>query len=200
MALIITRIPAAAVSTAPAQESSARLRSDPPGDGTSDGLASHVQASSAGSDDYEGVQGGEDLRRRQRGRDSDRTPRAESAYKVGHKQPPLHSRFRPNQTGNPRGRPRGATNIATRIQRELRKVVTVIKNGKPYKMTKGDIIAAQTVDASMNKDMRATVFVTKQEELAATQTEKFVAATNFAMPNKENVKFILSRLSRLAED
>ena len=34
-------------------------------------------------------------------------------YKVGYKKPPLHSRFKKGQSGNPRGRPRGAKNFSS---------------------------------------------------------------------------------------
>src|SRR5687768_11122353 len=33
-----------------------------------------------------------------------------SAYQVGYGKPPVHSRFKPGQSGNPRGRPKGARN------------------------------------------------------------------------------------------
>jgi hypothetical protein len=35
---------------------------------------------------------------------------ATAAYEVGYGKPPVHSRFRPGQSGNPKGRPRGSRN------------------------------------------------------------------------------------------
>ena len=34
-------------------------------------------------------------------------------YAVGYKKPPLHTRFKKGQSGNPRGRPKGSKNFST---------------------------------------------------------------------------------------
>ena len=36
-----------------------------------------------------------------------------SRQKVGYRNPPQHTRFKPGQSGNPRGRPRGQRNLTT---------------------------------------------------------------------------------------
>ena len=36
-----------------------------------------------------------------------------SDYKVGYKKPPLHTRFKKGQSGNPSGRPKGSKNFST---------------------------------------------------------------------------------------
>lgn len=50
--------------------------------------------------------------------------------KVGYRNPPRHSQFKPGQSGNPRGRPRGPRNIATEIQRVMDMPVPVTANGR----------------------------------------------------------------------
>jgi hypothetical protein len=41
-------------------------------------------------------------------------------YEIGYGRPPIHTRFKPGQSGNPAGRPKGAQNSATEIAAELR--------------------------------------------------------------------------------
>ena len=50
--------------------------------------------------------------------------------KVGYGKPPVHSRFKPGQSGNPKGRPRGSLNFVTDLKRTLQAPVRVIDGGK----------------------------------------------------------------------
>ena len=80
------------------------------------------------------------------------------------KQTPKDTRFKPGQSGNPAGRPKGSCNLRTKVLQQLRQSVTVMKRGKPVKMTKVDVIANQMVDGSMKGDHKATVLVMKIDE------------------------------------
>ena len=55
--------------------------------------------------------------------------------KVGKCKPPVHSRWKPGQCGNPRGRPKGALNFRTEVKSMLEAPVTVNDGGKPKTMT-----------------------------------------------------------------
>jgi hypothetical protein len=114
------------------------------------------------------------------------------------KQPLRDTRFKPGQSGNLKGRPKGSSNLSTKILRQLRQPVTVTKGGKPVKMTKGDVIANQMVDGSMKGDHKATVLVMKiDQEAANAQTAISGESADFVIPDKENLKLIAKRLSRL---
>ena len=63
--------------------------------------------------------------------------------KVGYKNPPVHSRFKPGQSGNPKGRPRGSKNkrshnfadkIADLILDEAHREIPVKENGKTVRV------------------------------------------------------------------
>jgi hypothetical protein len=116
-------------------------------------------------------------------------------------QPPKDTRFKPGQSGNPKGRPKGSCNLKTKVLQQLRQSVTVMKGGKPVKMTKVDVIANQMVDGSMKGDHKATVLVMKiDEEEASAQTAVSTQTYDFVIPDKENLKLIARRLSRLTEE
>lgn len=56
-------------------------------------------------------------------------------YKVGYRKPPLHSQFKPGQSGNPRRNKRGARSIAEEISDALKKPVNVKENGRSRKIS-----------------------------------------------------------------
>ena len=45
----------------------------------------------------------------------------ERPSEVGYKNPPLHSRFQPGQSGNPKGRPKGSKNVRTILREALQR-------------------------------------------------------------------------------
>ncbi|MDR7102891.1 DUF5681 domain-containing protein [Croceicoccus sp. BE223] len=59
-------------------------------------------------------------------------PEAETPYTVGYCKPPIHTRFPPGQSGNPRGRKKGSRGLKTDLHAELNRIVEV-KIGK-YQM------------------------------------------------------------------
>ena len=54
-------------------------------------------------------------------------------YEVGNKKPPLNSRFKPGQSGNPKGRPKGHKSVSVTLLHELNRSVSATINGKPVK-------------------------------------------------------------------
>ncbi len=80
-------------------------------------------------------------------------------YLVGYGKPPVHTRFKKGQSGNPKGRPKGIKNIATDIKEELEELVSITEGNETFlvtkqralikallaKASKGDVRAAQTL-------------------------------------------------------
>ena len=55
---------------------------------------------------------------------------ADKSDKIGYGRPPVHSRFKPGQSGNPRGRPKGSLNFETDLKRTLQAPVTLNEWGQ----------------------------------------------------------------------
>ena len=80
----------------------------------------------------------------------------EGEYKVGRGRPPLHTRFKKGQSGNPRGpRPR-PKDLPALLVAALNEPVVVTANGEPRQITKREAVVAQLVDKSTGADLRAT--------------------------------------------
>ena len=56
-------------------------------------------------------------------------------YKVGYKHPPLHTRFKLGQSGNPNGRPKGRLNLNTEVMGIISKKVKVRDGDKDRQMS-----------------------------------------------------------------
>lgn len=86
-------------------------------------------------------------------------------FPIGYKKPPLHTRFKPGQSGNPNGRPKKkATTLAESIARELNTPITVNEGGKHRKITKLDAIAKQITNKAVTGDHKATSLLIKAGE------------------------------------
>ena len=118
-------------------------------------------------------------------------------FEVGDRRPPKHSRFKPGVSGNPKGRPKGSINLRTRVTQQLRKAVTVTRNGRPVKMCKADLIAHQIVDTAAKGDLKAAVLAVRLDDEASIASSRASTEDTFELPNRENLRFIANRLSGL---
>jgi len=75
-------------------------------------------------------------------------------YAVGRGKPPVHTRFKKGQSGNPRGpRPK---NLPALLVAALDKKVVVTIDGERCEITKREAVAKQLVNKSTGADLRAT--------------------------------------------
>lgn len=86
---------------------------------------------------------------------------AERAYEVGYGKPPVHTRFKRGQSGNPRGRPKGSKNrkpavtedhLCNIVQAEARREITISEGGQSVTLTMAEAITRRlAVDAAKGK-------------------------------------------------
>ncbi len=76
---------------------------------------------------------------------------------VGHSHPPIATRFRKGQSGNPKGRPKGAKNFKTLVNKALNEKVTVNENGKRKAISKMEAGAKHFANKVASGDIK-TIF------------------------------------------
>jgi Family of unknown function (DUF5681) len=81
---------------------------------------------------------------------------SEANERVGYRRPPMTTRFRPGQSGNPRGRPKGARNLSTVIAAALSERVAINENGRRRRITKLEAAVKQLVNRAASGEARAT--------------------------------------------
>jgi hypothetical protein len=77
-----------------------------------------------------------------------------SESKVGYKRPPVHSRFKPGQSGNPGGRPKGTQNFKTLLDRILKEQVSLQDGAQSRKISKAEAIMRRLVVGALKGDTR----------------------------------------------
>ena len=75
--------------------------------------------------------------------------------KVGYKRPPVKSRFRKGQSGNPSGRRKGQRNMGGVLAEVLRQTVTVKQDGESERMSKGEALIRIFLTKANKGDSRA---------------------------------------------
>jgi hypothetical protein len=76
--------------------------------------------------------------------------------RVGYGRPPMMTRFRPGQSGNPRGRPKRARNLGTVVAAALSERVAINENGRRRRITKLEAAVKQLVNRAASGEARAT--------------------------------------------
>jgi len=77
-------------------------------------------------------------------------------YDVGYGKPPLHTRFKLGQTGNPQGRPKGSKNLKTDLLEELAETMRITEGGRERRISKQRaLIKAQVARGIKGNDRAA---------------------------------------------
>ena len=103
-------------------------------------------------------------------------PTQPGAYAVGYGKPPLATRFKPGQSGNPRGRPKREPSLAELVQQESRRAILVTEDGAVRKMSKRNALAKRLMQQALKGDARATQHVIELLNVASAAAEGAAAA------------------------
>ena len=118
-------------------------------------------------------------------------------YQVGYGKPPLHSRFKKGQSGNPRGRPLFPKSLAADLLEAMNQRVVVAENGRRRRLTKRQAMIAQLVNKSATADLRATKMLLDMLRDLERQAE---AASPDQPAHTDVIEQLKAKLRRLAED
>jgi hypothetical protein len=127
-------------------------------------------------------------------------PDGESDYKVGPGRPPLHTRFKKGQSGNPGGGRRSAESLPALLADALNETVYVTINGRRRRITKREAILAQMVDKSASADLRATkmlIDMMKEVEHKAGVAAPPPEPRRFTEADEEVMQNLVARLRRV---
>jgi hypothetical protein len=75
-------------------------------------------------------------------------------YDVGYGKPPINTRFKSGQSGNPNGRPRGSKSFERLFHDELATKIVIKENGSVRRITKLQAVVMQYVNKLMRGDHR----------------------------------------------
>jgi hypothetical protein len=102
-------------------------------------------------------------------------PPAGGAERVGDRRPPVGTRYKPGQSGNPRGRPRVKRHLGAVVARALRERIPVEEtDGRVRRLSKLEAMVKQIVDGATKGDARATRLLfalIKADERALSESE-----------------------------
>ena len=76
-------------------------------------------------------------------------------YEVGYRRPPVHRRFKPGQSGNPKGRPKGHRNVRTVVEGALNQRVTIREGDRTRLLTKLEGVVLTMVNKALRGDAKA---------------------------------------------
>ena len=79
---------------------------------------------------------------------------AEKPYRVGYGRPPLATRFKPNQSGNPKGRPRQPASLRAVVEKVMEEKVEIREGEHVLRMSNRHALARAAVRRALNGDPR----------------------------------------------
>ncbi len=79
----------------------------------------------------------------------------DGGYEVGYRKPPMHTRFKPGQSGNPRGRPKGTNNLKTDLMEELGEKILVREGDQSRRVSKQRAVLKSLMMRTLKGDARA---------------------------------------------
>jgi hypothetical protein len=125
-------------------------------------------------------------------------------YDVGFGKPPVHTRFKPGRSGNPKGRPKGSKNFKTLVNEELDRPVTIKEGGKEKTISRREAMAKQLVKQAVTGDHKAMRVVLGIEGLTtaedAEEPQLHLVPGLFDESDRELLRGMLDNVSRRAGD
>jgi hypothetical protein len=75
-------------------------------------------------------------------------------YAVGFRRPPLHTRFKPGQSGNPSGRPKDSKSLKTLLHAILNEQISLQEGSQSRKISKAEAIMRRLIMGALKGDSR----------------------------------------------
>ena len=98
--------------------------------------------------------------------DSDDEKVVQMPVKVGYRNPPVHTRFKPGQSGNPSGRRKGSQNLKTLFNKILNEEVSLRDGESVKKISKAEAVLRGVVVGALRGDTRSLAMLLRMAEQA----------------------------------
>ena len=89
--------------------------------------------------------------------DHGQPPKIPPSYAIGRGRPPVHSRFKPGQSGNPKGRRKGARNKRTVVEQALNKRITIREDGRKRSLSKFEVLVLTMLNKALQGDVKTQI-------------------------------------------
>src|SRR5215217_5753947 len=117
-------------------------------------------------------------------------------YEVGKGRPPVASRWKPGQCGNPKGRPKKAKGAATMAREALERPLPVIVNGRKYQMSVRAVAYRKLADRAAGGDGKALFLLLHLENEFQQSEPTDAERTVFSKNDAEIIDRFLKRRSK----
>ncbi|WP_052223576.1 DUF5681 domain-containing protein [Novosphingobium malaysiense] len=124
----------------------------------------------------------------------------DTVYEVGYGKPPVRTRFKPGQSGNPRGRPKGAKSLNTIVRETLGGKLAVRTSEGTRKISKIEAVLQKTLEKALKGDARAQFELMKLWRVAVPDApEAADAAENGASLSSADLAILAAFEAQLTE-
>lgn len=90
----------------------------------------------------------------------DQSSAATPHYEVGYGRPPLHSRFKPGQSGNPKGRPKRHRNLRTVVEEALNRTIKLRDGDRTRSVSTLEVLVTSMLNKAVKGDAKVlNVFI-----------------------------------------
>jgi len=98
--------------------------------------------------------------------DDDAAQASQAPVKVGYGSPPVHSQFKPGQSGNPSGRAKGSQNLKTLFNKILDEEISLRDGADVKKISKAEAVVRGVVVGALKGDPRNVAILFRLAEQA----------------------------------
>jgi hypothetical protein len=120
----------------------------------------------------------------------------EGDYRVGYGRPPLETRFKRGQSGNPKGRPPGAKNLASLLNEALNELVVISENGGRKRISKCKAAFKQLVNEAAKGNWRALKLLVGIMQDIERRTEPQTEESSFSLADEKVIEQLKTRFSK----
>ena len=113
---------------------------------------------------------------------------------VGYGRPPISTRFKKGQSGNPRGRPKGSLNVASALRKAMREKVVISEHGKRKTITKLEASSKQLVNqAASGKSPALRYLFELAQQIEKREDQSPDSCASLSEIDQEVIQGLLSR-------